>query len=142
MPSVPQEGYERRLEVVGPGVRNGAVQGARAAVEQGLAVGENEQAAAIALGLGDVVSGEDHGRAGPGEPKHELPEALALSRVQPGARLVQEQDRWAGEQPDRDVDPLLVPTRQRSDLIVPAIAERRLLEHVLDRALGVRNLLQ
>ena len=99
-------------------------------------------AVAVALRLGDVVGREDHGRAAAGEAEHELPEALALARVEAGRGLVEQQDRGLGEQPDRDVDPLLVAARERPDLVVAPLGERGLLEHPLDRRLDVVDLLE
>ncbi len=61
------------------------------AVEESLAVGEHEQAVAVALGLEQVVGRVDHGRAGAGEAEDELPQALALARVEPGRGLVEQQ---------------------------------------------------
>ena len=118
------------------------MQRAHRAVEQALAVGEHQQPLAVALGLLDVVSGEDHRRAAAGEPEHELPQALALARVEPGAGLVQEQDGGASKQPDRNVDPLLVSSRQRPDLVVAALGQRRLAEHLLHRGVDVRHALE
>ncbi len=102
------------------------------AVEEALAVGEDEQAAAVALGLGDVVGREDDARAALGEAEDELPEALALARVEPGRGLVEQQHGRLGEQADRDVDPLLVAAGQRPDLVVAAVGEGGLGEHLLE----------
>src|SRR5687767_1143205 len=96
---------EGLLEVGSLGGRYGLVKLARAAVEQGLAVGEDDQATAVALGLLDVMGGEDHRRARGCEPVDELPEPLALARVEPGAGLVEQQHRGLREQADSDVDP-------------------------------------
>ena len=78
----------------------------------------------------------------PGEPEHELPQALALARVEAGRRLVEQQHRGLGEQPDRDVDPLLVAAREGPDLVVAALAEPGLLEHPLDRRVDVGDALE
>ena len=114
----------------------------RRAVEDPLAVGEDEQAVAVALGLEQVVGRVDHRRPGAGEAEDELPEPLALARVEPGRGLVEQQHRGRGEQADRDVDPLLVAARERPDLIVAALAQVGLVEHPLDRALDVVDLLE
>ena len=106
------------------GLGHGRVQLAGGAVEERLAVGQDQQSLAVALRLGDVVGGEDHGRAAAREIEDELPEALALARVEARARLVEQQDRGPGQQPEGDVDPLLVSARQGPDLIVAAIAKR------------------
>ena len=114
----------------------------RRAVEELLAVGENQQALAVALGLGEVVGGEDDRRPAAGQAEHELPEPLALARVEPGARLVEQQHRRAGQEPDRDVDPLLVAAREGPRLVVAAVLEGGLREHLLDRRVRIGHLLE
>ena len=114
----------------------------RGAVEDVLAVGQDEEAVAVALGLDQVVGREDDRRPLVGEPEDELPEALALARIEPGGRLVEEEDGGRGEQADRDVHPLLVSARERADLIRAAVAKARLVEHPLDRVLDVVRFLE
>ncbi len=114
----------------------------RGAVEDHLAIGQHQLAIAVALGLAEVVGRVDHRRAGAGEPVHELPEALALARVEPGRRLVEQQHGGRREQSDRDVHPLLVATREGRDLVVATLGEAGLLEHRRDRAVEVGDLLQ
>ena len=65
--SVAQVVDEGLLEVTGAGLRDGGVELARRAVEDALPVGEDQEAAAVALRLLDVVGGEDDGRAAAGE---------------------------------------------------------------------------
>ena len=112
------------------------------AVEDPLAVGEHQQAVAVALGLEQVVGREDHRRAAAGQGQHELPEALALARVEAGRGLVEQQHGGRREQPDRDVHPLLVTARERCDLVVAAVGQTGLLEHPLDRRVEVRDPLE
>src|SRR6185436_21195480 len=109
VPPVVEEGDEGSLEVALGGLgrlpANGLAQLVRRPVEERLAVGEDEQAVAVALGLLDVVGGEDDRRpALLGERRDELPEPRPLPRVEADAGLVEEQRRGSGEQADRDVD--------------------------------------
>ena len=64
-----------------------------------------------------------------GEAEDELPQALALARVQRRGRLVEQQHRRVGEQADRDVHPLAVAARERAELVARAVAQAGLLEH-------------
>ena len=118
------------------------VERVRAAVEDPLAVGEHEQPVAVALGLEQVVGRVDHGGSGPGEREDELPQPLALPGIEARGRLVEQQHPGLGDQPDRDVHPLLVAAREGPDLIVASFAEPGLLEHPLDLALDVGGALE
>ena len=102
---------------------------ARRAGEQHLAVGEHEQLARIAFGLGDVVGREDDARAGGDARVDELPEPRALARIERRRRLVEQQHRGVGDQADRDVDALAVAAGEAADLIAGALAQTGLLEH-------------
>ena len=95
-----------------PGLRDEV--GGRAG-EQLLAVGEDEQARAVARGLGDVVRREDDGAARLEQPVDDRPEARALARVERRGRLVEQQHGRVGEQADRDVHPLAVAAGERGD---------------------------
>ena len=55
----------------------------------------------VALGLGDVVGGEDDARARRGQSGDEPPQALALARVERGGGLVEQEDGRVGEQARR-----------------------------------------
>src|SRR3954452_13648309 len=59
-------------------------------LEQQLAVGEDEDAVGVALGLPHVMRGEDDRRAGACQRADELPQALALARVERRRRLVEQ----------------------------------------------------
>jgi hypothetical protein len=112
-----QEAHERGLEVALLGPDLGLQRRGRALEEQ-LAVGEHEHPVGVALGLPHVVGGEDDGGpASARERRDELPELRALARVQRGARLVEQQHGRVGEQPDRDVHPLLVAARELAELV-------------------------
>ena len=73
-----------------------------------------------------------------GEAGDELPEPRPLARVEADAGLVEQQHRRPREQPDRDVDPLLVAAGEAGDDLVAPLAEAGQLEHLLGR--GVRVL--
>ena len=97
-----------------------------------LAVGQHDQPVGVAVGLLDVVGGVEDGGALPGEAEDELPEALALARIERRARLVEQQHLRLGEQADGDVDALTVAARQRAHLIAGAITQAGQVEHPLD----------
>src|SRR3954469_6028011 len=142
MSSLAKEGDERLLEVPCPGFRNGRMKLGRGSVEQVLSVGQDQEPLAVPLGLREVVGGEDDRGPSAGQRQHEVPEALALARIEAGAGLVEQQYRGPGQQTDGDVDALLVSARQRAGLIVAALAERGLGEHLLDRRLRIGHLLE
>jgi len=75
-----QERDEGGLEVARAGGRRRR-QRRGGALEQQLAVGQDEQAVGVALRLPHVVGGEDHGGAAGGELRDEAPQPLALARV-------------------------------------------------------------
>ena len=85
---------------------------ARGAVEEPLAVGQQDQLLRVAVGLLDVVGGVDDRGALGREPQDELPEPLALARVERRARLVEQQHLGSREQADRDVHALAVAARR------------------------------
>ena len=97
----------------------------------------------MALGLRDVVRGVHHGRAAArASAADELPQALALARVERGRRLVEQQQPRLGEQADGDVDPLPVAARERPDRVVGPVAQAGLVEHPADGGVDVRDLLE
>ena len=57
------------------------------------------------------------------EREQELPQPLALARVERRARLVEQQDRRLGQQADRDVHPLAVAAGEDAHLVVGAVLE-------------------
>ena len=126
---------------LGAGVAAALQLGGRPA-EEHLAVGEDEDAIGVALGLGDVVRAEDDGRAALGERGDEAPQPLALARVERARRLVEQQHRRVGEQADGDVHALAVAARQAAELVVGALAQARLVEHPLDGRVDVGDLLE
>ena len=62
-----------------------------------------------------------------GQRRDELPQPLALTGVKRGRRLVQEQRVGLRQQPDADVDALLVAAGQGPDLVVAAVLQPDLL---------------
>src|SRR5918999_3817087 len=93
--------HERLLEVQAGGA-GGVLELARGAVEDALAVRQHDQPVGVAIRLLDVVGRVDHGRALAREAQDELPEALALARVERGARLLPPQGVRLPQQADRD----------------------------------------
>src|SRR5438105_4672899 len=124
VPSLSQELHERGLEVGVGGDLGLEVAGGSA--EDSLAVGEDDHAVRVALGLGDVVGREEDRGAGVRQTADELPQALALAWVECGARLVEQQRGRLREQADRDVDALAVAARERRHLVAGALLESRL----------------
>ena len=113
-----------------------------AAVKERLAVGKHEQSLAVAVGLGKVVScKQDRGPAAR-QIEHELPEPLALAGIESGRGLIEQQHGRFGQQPDRDVDPLLVAPREAPDLLATAGLQPGLEDHPLNGCFGVRDPLE
>jgi hypothetical protein len=83
------------------------------------------------------VRGVQDGGAALGEGEDELPEAVALARVERGARLVEQQHLGLAQQADRDVHALAVAAGERADLVVGALAQVGLVEHPIDRLVRV-----
>src|ERR1700756_2684783 len=115
-----QERDERRLEVLGE--RRGGAQGGGRAVEARRALDEHDDAVGVALDLGGVVVGNRPRRALGGETPEQLPQPLALHRVQRARGLVEQQRRRLSEQAQRDVHALLVAARKAGQLVVGTFA--------------------
>ena len=130
MAAVVEELDERRLEVAGRA--HGRLELGRRAAEQQLPVGEDEHAVGVALGLPDVVRREHHGRAAAGEAADELPQDLALARVQRRRGLVEQEHRRIGEQADRDVHALLVAAGETAELVALPVGQAGELERAGD----------
>ena len=106
----------------------GAVLDDRALVQDRDPVGE-------LLGLVEVLGGQQHGRAALGELLHRLPHLDARLRVEPGGRLVEEDDRRVADQAHRDVESAAHAARVRRRPAVAGIGEREAGEQVVgDRA--------
>src|SRR2546423_1650304 len=88
---LPEEGDERGLEVGRLALADRVLELARRAGEQQLAVRQHEQAVRVAVRLLDVVGRVHDRRPGLRAREDELPQALALARVEGGARLVEQQ---------------------------------------------------
>src|ERR1700753_1398098 len=103
MASLVEKAAERGLEVADELVADGAGAGVRFAHgslelrgcprEQQLTVSEDEHAGRVALGLCDVVGREHDRRAMAGKRGDELPQALALARIERRRGLVEKQRR-------------------------------------------------
>ena len=72
----------------------------------------------------------------PASREDELPQALALARVERRARLVEQQHVGLGEQADRDVHALAVAARERAHLVAGALAQVGEVEHAADGRAG------
>src|SRR5580658_6008243 len=86
------------------------------------------------FGLVDVVGGENDGGAGGGEVLDRGPGPAAGFGVEPGGRLVQEQDLGATDDPDGDVDSAALSARESTDIGVRVLAQIDQIEDLAHRA--------
>ena len=77
--------------------------------------GQEDQPVGEVVGLVDVVGGKHHRRAGGGQVLHRGPRPPAGFGIEPGGRLVQEQDLGPTDDPDRDIDPAPLTSGQGAD---------------------------
>src|SRR5690606_38726735 len=103
----------------------------RRAVVDDAAAAEHDHAPARHRDVLDDVRREQHD-ASFGEPRQEVPEADPLARVEPDGRLVDDDDRRLAEQRARDRDALPHAARERTDLLVLALAQADLGEERID----------
>ena len=87
----------------------------------------------------DVVRRQDDGHAALSEPPNHLPHVAAQLDVNPGGRLIEEQDHRLVRQGLGNHDPSLHPPRQVHDLRVLLVPKRKLTQQLLDvrRARGL-----
>ena len=83
------------------------------------------------FGLVEVLSREQHRRAPARELPDGLPHLVAGLRVEPGGRLVEEDDRRVADQAHRDVEPASHASRVRRRLAVSCIGEREAVEQLV-----------
>ena len=88
------------------------------AVEDLAAAEDHEDPVAQSLGDRHVVRGEDHGRPGLPQVEHRILDDLGIDRVQPGERLVEDQQLGAVEHARDELDLLGHPLGERLDLLV------------------------
>ena len=67
-----------------------------------------------------------------GEPLHELAHVAHPGRVEPGRRLVEQQELRVAQQRRRDAEPLAHPVRVAADAVLAAIAQLDHVEHLVD----------
>jgi hypothetical protein len=91
------------LDVLGPGGRQQLPELGQGAADDDPALVQDRDPAGQPLGLVEVLGGEQHGRAARGELPDGPPHPGARRRVQPGRRLVEEDDRRIADQAHRDV---------------------------------------
>ena len=106
------------LELVG-----GALGDHLAAVDHRDPVGE-------AVGLVEVLGGEQDGRAGGDPLLDRLPEADPAARVEAGRRLVEEEHRRAGDERGGEVEPAAHPARVGADQALGGVGEFEVLEQL------------
>src|ERR1700722_9828463 len=93
------------LDVLDLGGRQQLLEFGQGAVDDDPAVVEDRDPVGQLLGLVQVLGGEQHRRAARGEFPDGLPHLGACLRVQPGRRLVEEDDRRIPDEAHRDVEP-------------------------------------
>ena len=91
----------------------------------------------VALCLSHVVGGEHDSRAARRQPADEFPQPLSLAGIERGGGLVEQQYGRLGQQPDADVDSLLVATGEPVDRVCRPLGQPGLLEHPSHRRLGI-----
>ena len=96
---------------------------ARAPLGDDLGLVHDHEPVAQLLGLVHVVSGQHERDAALLEPVEPVPEQVPGLRVEPGRRLVEEQDRRLVDERSGDRQAPLHPARQRLDLVVGALGE-------------------
>ena len=97
-----------------------------------LALVHDADAVGHLLGLVDVVRGQDDGDAALAQAPHQRPHVAAQLDVDPGGRLVEEQDLGLVRERLRDQHPPLHPARQRHDLVVALLPQREVAQHALE----------
>jgi hypothetical protein len=96
-----------------------------------LAVVDHHDAVGEAVGLVEVLGGEQHRGAGQHARLDRLPHADAGARVEPGSRLVQEQHRRAGDERGREVEPPAHAARVRLGRALGGVGELEALEQLI-----------
>ena len=97
------------------------------------------------VGLLEVLRGQEDGDAVLArEPRHLAPERASALHVEPGGRLVEEEDRRPVRECEREIEPALHPARVAADLAVGCEREPDPLEQLLraDAALGAGDPVQ
>ena len=100
----------------------------------------DDEPVAQLLRLVHVVGRQDERHAALLEPVQPLPEQVPGLRVEPGRRLVEEQDRRLVDERACDRQAPLHPARQRLDLVVRTFGELRELEELVGPARGLGSL--
>ena len=130
-----------RALVVGRAQTVALAGGAQQRVERALvdhATGAHDRdAVAQLLDLAHQVRGQQHGHALVGEPAHEHPHVAHAGRVEPGRRLVEQQQARRAQQRGGDPEPLLHAVRVALDLVALAVGEVDRVERGVDARVRV-----
>ena len=105
----------------------------RCARGQQLAVVEEQEAVAEALGLVHLVRAVEHGGAGAREAEHRREHALARLRIDPHRRLVQQDDLGPVQDAGRETQPSAHADRELRHGLVGAVGEADQVERMADR---------
>ena len=138
-----EERAERRLDV---GERKGFGQGEahdrpahpideliRRSLGDQLALRQHAHAISQMLGLVEIMGGQQHGRAVGTQRLDEVPRTSTSRRIESGRGLVEEQQLGATDDPQRQVDPTALATRQRSDALVDLLLQTDQGDDLVDR---------
>ena len=122
-------GAEAHLEHLAAGVL--ADEGGRGALGHDLALVDDDEAVAQLLGLIHVVRGEDEGRAALLEAEQAVPQDVARLRVEPGGRLVEQQDAGVVDEAARDREAALHAAGELVDLALGLVSQLREVEQLV-----------
>lgn len=138
MTALLKEGKERCLQVTSPlSCLDRCPKLVGGAVEEAFTLGHHHDPLGVPLRFLDVMGREGNRRAAADQVQDELPQPVPLSGIKPDTRLVEEQNRGAGHQTDRDVDPLLIATREGPGPVIGSLRETGEFQHPCDHRLGL-----
>ena len=107
--------------------------GARRRTEVGdVTAGRQKQDAVAQVQALDAVRHAHDRASAVGQLTEHLHEAALETRIEPGCRLVEEQERRSGQHLGRDADAFALSARQRLDHGVATVGELELSHHLLD----------
>ena len=98
--------------------------------------GEEDDAVAD-VDLRGIVRGQHHGDAAVREPAHDTQHLRRGRGVEPGRRLVEEEDPGAGQQLDRDARSLALPAGEVADGDVAPVRQLEVAKRVVDDAVDL-----
>ena len=112
--------------------RGGGEQLLQGSLVDDLALADDRDPIAEVLHLAEQVAREEHGEPFAREPAHELTHVAHPGRVEPGRRLVEQQQLRLPQQRGGDPEALAHPVRVAADAVLGPVAQLDQLEHLLD----------